>query len=168
MRRVTPSFLAILLLPLSFAMTALAAPSPQKKLHAQAVELFRDFHGAVPGASALVVLDGRVLLKKSFGLSDLEGRKAAGSGTAYRLASVSKQFTATAILLLVQQGRLALTDPLTKFFPQFPVYGREIQVRHLLSHSSGLLAYEELMPAGATVPLLDADVLALLARQDRT
>ena len=78
------------------------------------------------------------------------------------MASVSKQFTAAAVMLLVDRGKISLDDTLSKFFPGFPEYGRKIKVSHLLIHTSGLPAYEELIPLGTTLQLDDSDVLHLL------
>jgi len=78
------------------------------------------------------------------------------------MASVSKQFTAAAVMLLVERGQLSLADPLPKFFPGFPAYGQQVTVKHLLTHTSGLPAYEGLIPAGTKLQLDDLDVLHLL------
>src|SRR5205085_8418896 len=106
--------------------------------------------------------------KKAFGLANLEDRTPATTATNYRLASVTKQFTAMAIMMLSDRNLLTYDDPLTKFFPDFPAYGKQITIRRLLTHTSGMLAYEDLIPEGTTVPLKDRDVLNLLARQDHT
>jgi CubicO group peptidase (beta-lactamase class C family) len=78
------------------------------------------------------------------------------------MASVSKQFTATAVLMLVDRGKLSLDDTLDKFFPGFPKYGEKITIRHLLTHTSGLPEYEKLVPEGTTLQLDDLDVVQLL------
>src|SRR5512140_522875 len=72
--------------------------------------LMKRYDGAVPGASLLVIRDGKSLVRRSWGLSDVEGRVAATPATNYRLASVTKQFTAAAILLLAQDDKLELSD----------------------------------------------------------
>jgi len=144
------------------------AQDRQKNAHAAADAIFADFQGNVPGASVLVIHNGRVLVKKSYGLADLEKQAKASPKTNYRLASVSKQFTATAILLLTERGKLSLEDDLTKFFQNFPAYGQAIRVRHLLNHTSGLLAYEDLLPSDLQEPVVDADVLKVLAEQNHT
>lgn len=82
--------------------------------------LFHDYTGAVPGASAIVVRDGATMVAAAFGLADLEQSTPATITTNYRLASVSKQFTAMAVLLLVADGRLTLADPLARFFAPSP------------------------------------------------
>lgn len=127
--------------------------------------LFRDYTGNVPGASVTVIRDGKAVLKKAYGLSNLEEKRKAAPKTNYRLASVTKQFTATAILILADQGKLSLDDALPKFFPDFPAYGAPITVRHLLNHTSGLPDYEDHLQPGSE-PVLDAGVLEILKRQE--
>src|SRR5207302_11316488 len=77
--------------------------------------LMRDYSGGVPGASVLVVRDGHVVLRKSYGMANLEEQIAATPGTNYRLASVTKQFTAAAILLWKNSNKLSLGDHITKY-----------------------------------------------------
>jgi CubicO group peptidase (beta-lactamase class C family) len=158
--------LLLLLPPATGPMSSAAGKKIDKKAAVDAA--FEEFQGEVPGAGVAVIRDGKVVLQRAYGMAELEVKRRAGSRTSYRLASVSKQFTAAAILLLVERGKLTLDDPLTHFFPGFPDYGRQIRVRHLLAHTSGLLAYEDLLPSGTTTPVLDADVLAILKRQDHT
>ena len=112
--------------------------------------LFHDYAGAVPGASAIVVRDGATMVAAAFGLADLEQGTPATITTNYRLASVSKQFTAMAVLLLVADGRLTLDDPLARFFAPSPPQWQHVTVQHLLMHTAGLLDYEELIPPGTT------------------
>lgn len=119
-----------------------------------------------PGASVVVVRDGTVLYEKSYGLAVLEEARAITSETNFRLASLTKQFTAMAILILVNDSKLSLNDPLTKFFPGFPGYGSGITVRHLLTHTSGILDYETLLPDTQSVQIHDRDVLRLLSAVD--
>jgi CubicO group peptidase (beta-lactamase class C family) len=130
--------------------------------------VFRSYEGSVPGASVAVVRDGRVIFRRSFGLADVEAGTAATPSTNYRLASVTKQFTATAILLLAQKKKLSLDAPLTSFFPEFPAYGAAITVEHLLTHTSGLADYEDFMPEGLSIPLKDWDVLQILLARPET
>jgi len=130
--------------------------------------IFRDYSGAVPGASVVVVRGDRVMFRKSYGLANLEERIAATPETHYRLASITKQFTAAAILTLAQQGKLSLDDPIRRWLPSLPAYADAITIRHLLTHTSGLIAYEDVMPSTTTVQLRDADVLRLLETQSTT
>ncbi len=108
------------------------------------------------------------MLAKSYGLADLENKVPATPDTNFRLASVTKQFTAMAIMRLADAGKLSFDDSITKYFPEFPAYGKSITIRHLLNHTSGLLAYEDLILAGTTIPVLDINVLRLLQQQDKT
>lgn len=130
--------------------------------------IMRDYRGNVPGASVLVVRDGAVVVRRSYGMADLEHNIAATPETNYRLASMTKQFTAASILLLEHDGKLALDDPITKYLPEMPAYASAITIRHLLTHTSGLLAYEDLIQPGTTRQLHDADVLRLLSTTDHT
>jgi CubicO group peptidase (beta-lactamase class C family) len=131
--------------------------------------LFADFnHPNAPGASVTVIQSGEVLLAKGYGLANLEEKIPCTPETNFRLASLTKQFTAMSILILADRKKLSLDEPLTAFFPEFPSYGKQITVRHLLGHTSGLLDYEDLIPEGTTIPVLDRDVLRLLLKQDRT
>ncbi|HSU53833.1 MAG TPA: serine hydrolase domain-containing protein [Candidatus Dormibacteraeota bacterium] len=121
-----------------------------------------------PGASVMIVHDGKVVLAKGYGLANIEQGIPCGTNTNFRLASVTKQFTAASIMLLHERKKLGLEEKLTDFFPEFPVYGKTITVRHLLTHTSGLIDYEDIIPQGTTIPLLDRDVLRLLMQQDKT
>ncbi|MFL5357746.1 serine hydrolase [Archangium sp.] len=100
--------------------------------------------GGTPGAAILVIQDGQILLKKGYGLADLESKKPIGPDTAFLLGSVTKQFTAMAVMMLAERGKLKYDDPLSKFLPGFPPYARKITVRHLLHHTAGLPDYEDL------------------------
>ena len=128
--------------------------------------LMKRYEGNVPGASLLVVRDGSAVVRRSYGRSNLEDRIAATPETNYRLASVTKQFTAAAILLLSQDGKLALDDPVKKWLPSLPSSVDSVTITHLLTHTSGIIDYEDVMPAGTVTQLHDADVLRLLESQD--
>jgi CubicO group peptidase (beta-lactamase class C family) len=146
---------------------------------AQADELMAAWSkGASPGAAVLVIRDGRVLLKKGYGLSDIKTGEAINASTIFDLASVSKQFTAMGIMLLAGQRKLRLDDSLAKFFPEFPSYAKDITVRHLLQHTSGIVDYPQLLILSrkikpdwqretetASFQPTSKDVIALLAAQ---
>ena len=121
---------------------------------------------SVPGASVVVVRDGQLIVRRAYGMADLEHRVLATPETDYRLASVSKQFTAMAVMLLVKDGKLRYDQPIRDFLPELPPATAAVTVRHLLNHTSGLLDYEDLIPETRTTQLDDNDVLALLAAQD--
>ena len=121
-----------------------------------------------PGASVIVIQNGQVALRRAYGLAELETRTQATPETHYRLASLTKQFTAMAIMLLVEQGKLRYDDRVVDVLPGFPSYLSEIRVRHLLHHTSGIWDYEDFVPSTQTVQVKDRDVLAPLSRVDRT
>jgi len=143
-------------------------PAPPQDRLAQVDALMRDYQGQVPGASVLVLRDGRPLLRRGYGLADVQAGVRAGPHTHYRLASVTKQFTAAAILLLAQDGKLSLDDPVKRWLPSLPAAADGITLRHLLSHTSGLVDYEDHIPPGFEGQLHDIDVLHILEGQDRT
>ncbi|MFQ5771653.1 MAG: serine hydrolase domain-containing protein, partial [bacterium] len=131
--------------------------------------LFTEYNkDGVPGASVIVIHNGEIIFKKGYGLANLEQKIQVSTSTNFRLASVTKQFTAMCIMMLAEQGELGFDDNLTKFFPKFPEYGNKITVRHLLQHTSGLITYEDLIPDSATVPVKDRDVLEMMMQQDST
>ncbi|HVN19371.1 MAG TPA: serine hydrolase domain-containing protein [Dongiaceae bacterium] len=125
-----------------------------------------------PGAAVLVVHDGKAVFRQGYGVTDLRTRGRIDSKTDFRLASFTKQFTATCIMLLVRDGKLHYDDHLTDVFPEFPDYGKSITIRNLLNHTSGLPDYEELLmkqypnTSEDKIPqILDAAVLKLLEQQ---
>jgi CubicO group peptidase (beta-lactamase class C family) len=128
-----------------------------------------------PGAAVLVIKDGKPLLQRSYGIADLHSARKIDEHTNFRLASVTKQFTAMSIMLLVHDGKLRYDDRLTNVFPDFPGYGKAITIRNLLNHASGLVDYEDIMarPYGGKLPdsvpqVKDAGVLNLLKQEKST
>ncbi len=153
------------------AMTALAKSGAALDVEraAQIETLFRDYNQVnAPGVAVMVVREGKPIFAKSFGLADLQHKTPCTTNTNFRLASVTKQFTAMAVMMLVEKKRLSLDERLANLFPEFPEVGKQISVRHLLTHTSGLLDYEDLIPPGTTMPVLDQDVLRLLLKHDKT
>lgn len=121
----------------------------------------------LPGTALLVIVNGKTIYKQGYGLADTETKMPVTPETNFRMASVSKQFTAMGILLLEKDGKLSLDDPLIKFFPNFnPHVGRQVQIRHLLTHSSGIIDYEAVMNPKQQKQLLDVDVLTLIKDRD--
>jgi CubicO group peptidase (beta-lactamase class C family) len=109
--------------------------------------------GKVAGTSAAVVKGGKTLVMKGYGLADLELDVPTPPGATYEIGSVTKQFTAAAILLLQEDGRLSLDDEITKFLPDYPTQGQRITVRRLLNHTSGIKGYTELPEFGELMRL---------------
>ena len=158
---------------LSFTRIGACAPSPKvtPMSDADAIEkvdaLMSNYAGAVPGASVLVLRDGAPVVRRSYGLADLEQHTPASPATNYRLASVTKQFTAAAILLLAEADKLELDDPVRKWLPELPEAAQPVTIRHLLTHTGGLIDYEDFVADDAP-QVHDADVLRLLAKPNRT
>src|SRR6185295_12119517 len=91
-----------------------------------------------PGCAVGVAKNGTPVFTHAYGMADLERDVAATPATIYEAGSVSKQFTATAIILLAQQGKLSLDDDVRKYIPEIPDYGTPIKIRHMMNHTSGL------------------------------
>ena len=120
-----------------------------------------------PGAALLVQIDGETIYQAGHGMANVQTKKSITPATNFRMASVTKQFTAMGILLLEKEKRLTLDDPIIRFFPELSgQMARKVQVRNLLTHSSGLLDYESLMSPNQRQQLSDTDVLALLKDRD--
>ncbi|ABU57053.1 MULTISPECIES: serine hydrolase [Roseiflexus] len=128
--------------------------------------LLRPFDGHVPGISALLLVDGSAQYARALGKANLEQNTAISIATNFRLASVSKQFTAAAVLRLAERGALSLDEPIVRFFESAPAFWRQITVHHLLTHTSGLVDYEELIDPNTATQLHDCDVFALVRRVD--
>ena len=128
----------LVLLTLSPPIPARAATLPER-LDAIAAEAFAK---AGPGGSVLVVQDGKVLLRKGYGMADLELGVPAKPEMVFRIASMTKQFTAVAILQLVKEGTVKLDDPLSKYVPGISG-GEAITVEQLLTHTSGMRSYND-------------------------
>ena len=116
-----------------------------------------------PGASVVVVRDGRVEYMKGYGLAEVETRRPVSSLTNFRLASLSKQFTATAVMLLVADGKLRYDDDITTLLPNLPPFAHGVTVQHLLTHTSGLPDYEDFVADSQTTQVHDADIPLLIA-----
>lgn len=121
------------------------------------------------GIAVMVVKEGKLLYKKGVGMANADTKEPLSSQSNFRMASVSKQFTAMCIMLLAKQGRLSYDDNLLRFFPDFEAtVGEKIKVRHLLTHSSGIWDYENSLPEERTAQILDAEVVAMLSKETRT
>jgi CubicO group peptidase (beta-lactamase class C family) len=134
---------------------------------AEIAALMSRYAGDGPGASLLVIKDGKSVIRRSYGYANLEEHIEATPATNYRLASMTKQFTAAGILLLRQDGKLRLSDPIRKWLPELPATDAKITVYELLDHTSGLIDYEDLIPSGTTRQINDDDVLRMIASQQR-
>lgn len=104
--------------------------------------------GTVAGASVAIVHRGRTLAAKGYGKADLEWDVPMPADASFEIGSVTKQFTAAAVLLLQEDGKLSLEDDLTKHLPDYPTQGHRITLRRLLNHTSGIKGYTELEEFG--------------------
>jgi CubicO group peptidase (beta-lactamase class C family) len=149
---------------LSFILPAMSQPD-EKAIDS----LFAEFsQPGAPGAAVMVIKDSKVVVAKGYGLANLETGVACATNTNFRLASFTKQFTAMSILILDERGKLSLDDSITKYLSGLPAWAKEITIRHLLTHTSGLIAYEDVIPATMTAQLKDKDVLELLRKETKT
>ncbi|QEC43261.1 serine hydrolase domain-containing protein [Pseudobacter ginsenosidimutans] len=131
--------------------------------------LFNQYLNDGPGAVLIVSRNGQQLFHKEFGYASLEHKVPITNETVFEAASVSKQFTAAAVLLLVQQGRISLDDDIRKFVPELPDYGNKIDVRMCLTHTSGLkdwrnVTYLSALPTGQRLFNQD-DAIDMICRQ---
>ena len=128
------------------ALPSMVASAQATDLTAVADRVFaawNNTHG--PGCAVGVSRAGRTLLTRGYGMADLAGERPITPNTILESGSVAKQFTATAVLLLMQDGKLSLDDDARKYLPELPVYGRPITVRNLLTHTSGLREWSNLV-----------------------
>ena len=173
-----PRFRSLIALALCFGALSPAWPAraAEGPAAAQVEAIFKPLASRQePGLAVLVRRDGRTVFKRGYGSRDLRSGAPIDAHTNFRLASCTKQFTAFAVMLLVQDGKLRLDENLTDVFPEFPAYGKTITLRNLLNHTSGLVAYEELMDklyagkAWQDIPQIsDAGVLELMEQQTAT
>lgn len=165
---------------LSFALAVVLAVSPACMAanpdSTQINALFSEVTSpTAPGLAVLVRFRGQTIFKSGYGMRDLRSDLPVTTDTAFRLASMSKQFTAMAVMLLIHEGKLRYDDRLTSIFPEFPAYGQTITIRHLLNHTSGLRSHEEIWAkqfvgkSPEEIPQIsDQEVLSLMEKEDGT
>jgi CubicO group peptidase (beta-lactamase class C family) len=115
-------------------------------LEATADRIFAQFNSThTPGCAVGVRQNGRDLLLRGYGMADLETNIPITPSTILESGSVAKQFTSTAIALLMKDGKINIDDPVRKYIPELPEYPRPLLIRHLLSHTSGLREWSNLV-----------------------
>ena len=130
---------AVVLALLLSAAPAAALPADFK---AKADKMLADAYAANgPGAAVIVTENGKTVYAAGRGLADVERKVAITPETHFRLGSITKQFTAAAIMKLVEQGKISLDDPLSKYLPDYPAASASATVRQLLNHSGGMMSY---------------------------
>ncbi|HWE47909.1 MAG TPA: serine hydrolase domain-containing protein [Caulobacteraceae bacterium] len=163
---VTAVLVAVLSVPAVNAATPAAAPCTLDPAKIDAV--FSDFGPTTPGCALGIYSDGQVLYAKGYGMADLDLNVPITPRTMFDIGSTSKQFTAAAIVMLADEGKLKLTDDIRKYLPEIPDYGHLITIDNLLHHTSGLRDYDGLLYlAGHYFEDFtdDDDALAIIARQ---
>jgi CubicO group peptidase (beta-lactamase class C family) len=147
------------------------APSPATEFEtwvdSVAAETLRD--GLVPSVSIAVARGQNFVLEKTYGRADIENDVPAGNDTIYRIASITKQFTAAAIMRLVEQGRVDLDAEVIKYLPEFRAHGARITIRQLLNHTSGIQNITDLpaLEPKMRLDLTDAQTLAIFQDEPR-
>ncbi len=109
-----------------------------------------------PGAALAVIKDGRIVYERGYGLAKLEDGLAMTPDKVFDIGSVSKQFTAACVALLVREGKIGLDDDIRKHLPEMPAYEKPVTVRHLIHHTSGLRDYNALLSLAGFRPESDA------------
>jgi CubicO group peptidase (beta-lactamase class C family) len=125
-----------------FAMVTNAQSKDVQQLTSQFDQLLsKQFNANESGATALVARKGQIIYKKAFGMANMELNVPMQADNVFRIGSITKQFTAVAILQLAEQGKLNLQDDITRFLPDYPTQGAKITIEHLLTHTSGIQNY---------------------------
>lgn len=124
---------------LAQAAAEVAEPTMAEAIHQLLLDAYPDATG--PGAALLVMDDGEVVYRGARGMADVELGVPLDPGQVFRLGSITKQFTAAAILLLEEEGKLSLDDPIDEHLPDYPTHGHTITIEHLLTHTSGIASY---------------------------
>jgi len=166
-RHSRPLFVAATVALLAF--TSAPLRSSIQGQEARVDEVFSRWSSATPGCAVGVAVGGKPVLAKAYGMAELEHGIANTAETIFEAGSVSKQFTAAAVLTLVDDGKLSLDDPVRKYIPELPEYGAPLTIRHMLTHTSGLRDWGSLAaiagwPRGDRVHT-HAHVVDILSRQ---
>jgi CubicO group peptidase (beta-lactamase class C family) len=155
--------LAIIFLILSGCCAAIAQPSTASLDSLITSRL----NNVAPGCAVLIAKNGQIVYEKAFGKANLELNVAMKPNMVFRLGSITKQYTAIAILQLVEQGKISLQDSIQKFIKDFPGKGHTVTIENLLTHTSGIIDYESLninIPNEYRVELPPKQIVDSLAR----
>lgn len=151
------------------AWASLAAERASTVPDASVDQVFGRWTAQTPGCAVGVAQGGKSVLEKAYGMADLEHDVPNKADTIFEAGSVSKQFTAAAVLLLAREGKLSLDDPVRKYVPELPDYGSPLLIRHMLNHMSGLRDWGSIESIAGwprtTRVYTHAHVLDILSRQ---
>ena len=128
------------------ATAALQAQPAQKQIEVD--RIFATFNTHTPGCAVGVAHNGAIVLRAGYGMADLERNVAITPGTVFESGSVAKQFTAAALMLLAQQGKISLDDPMRKHLPELQDYGAPLTIRQMISHISGIREWRPIAAFG--------------------
>jgi CubicO group peptidase (beta-lactamase class C family) len=163
--------LLLVLATVTLLFTASAAPCAAQQTVTSRVDDYVNSEmqkARIPGLSLAVIKDGQVILAKGYGLANVEHQVPVKPETIFQSGSMGKQFTATAVMVLVEAGKLSLDDKITKYFTDAPASWQNITVRHLLTHTAGTTDYPddfdfrrdyteaELLKRAEAIPLVSA------------
>ena len=137
-----PTYCLLALLVFSFCSCSTQAQDVRTQLENRARQLAEA--DDAPGISIAVLHKGDTLLMKGYGYGDIENQVPATEKTVYRIGSITKQFTAAAIMRLVEEGKVGLQDPISTYIPDYPEHGASVTVHQLLNHTSGIVSYTSL------------------------
>jgi CubicO group peptidase (beta-lactamase class C family) len=159
MKKITkPSLVKVLFLSVLFQFTITSVVAQNKTAELDKLMNKAHANGVFTG-SVLVAENGKVIYHKTFGYANKETKKLLKPIFFFDLASVSKQFTAMGIMILKERNKLSYDDKITKYFPEFPAYGKDITVRNLLNNTSGMPKYE---PFITKDNLTNAEILKII------
>ena len=149
--------------------TVTTAQSPRPMADPRVDAIFKQWSASTPGCAAGAAVKGEPVVRAAYGMADLEHDVPITPDTIFEAGSVSKQFTAMAVLLLARDGKLSLDDPIRKYIPEVPDFGAPLTIRHMLNHTSGLRDWGNLAgiagwPRGSRVHT-HAHVLDIISRQ---
>ena len=144
-------------------------PSPSPSKQAEVDRIFSSFNTHTPGCAVGVAHQGKVVLRAGYGMADLERNVAITPGTIFESGSVAKQFTAATLMLLAQEGKISLDDPMRKYLPELVDYGAPLTIRQVISHRSGLREWRPIATFGGrregTYVYTNQDLLEMAAKQ---
>lgn len=162
MKKITCLFIVMLLASCG------SEPTLEQKL-LSVDQIFSEYDSPdLPGAAVMIIQDGKLILQKGYGTAYFEESRPVSAKSNFRLASVTKQFTAMSVLQLIERGELALDTTINDIFPDFPDYGNTITIDHLLKHTSGIQDYEGMVPDDQVIQVKDKDVLGYMMNVDGT
>jgi len=154
----------------AFSIEILTAEPLAKTPEGKVDQLLIGYSGDVPGAEVLVLKDGKTLLEKAYGMSNLSYEIPFKTSTPTNIGSTSKQFTAMAIMLLQQQGKLNIDDDIRKYIPELPEFEQKVTLRNFLTHTNGYREFLNLFSltgSDLTLPISEEQIIRSIQNQPK-